>query len=106
MGLEAIARGPVGVPGEGVVVEEPEPVIDALLGDRVHRYGADLREPFGGTGEALGRLTVVPSVVPDCLLRVRPGVAAAPVGHECVGDGVDIAGLDTRVTPEAFDVHR
>ena len=51
MRLEAVARSPVRVVGEGIVIEEGEPVIDALLGHRVYDNPADLRPPFRGAGK-------------------------------------------------------
>jgi hypothetical protein len=105
MGFEAIARGPIGVAGEGVVVEEPEPVVDAVPGRRLHGDVGDLRQSFCAPCEPLRRLGVVAGVVPHRFFRVCPGVAFLPVGHEGVGDGIGVVRLDQRMTPETLDLH-
>jgi len=106
MGLEAVARSPVGVAREGVMVEEPEPVVDAIPGHRMHRDVADLRLAVRASGEPLGRIGVIAGVRPNRVLGIRPGVVLLSVDYESVDDGVGVVSLDQRVTSEAFDLHR
>jgi hypothetical protein len=47
------------------MVEELEPLVDAIVGERMHGNVADLRQPFGAASEPLGRLGIVPGVVPN-----------------------------------------
>src|SRR5262245_57794103 len=105
VGLEAIARGPIRVAGEAVMVEELEPVVDPVLAHRVHGDVADRSSSFCAAGEPLGRLGVVVSVVPNRILRVRPGMDLLAVYDEGRDDGVRVLGLDQRITSEAFDLH-
>jgi hypothetical protein len=105
MRFEAIARGPVGVAGEGVMVHEPEPIVDPIGGHRVYSDVADLRQPFCASCKPLGRVGVVARVVPDRFLRISPGMALSPVGIERIGYRIRSGRLDHRITPEAFDLH-
>jgi hypothetical protein len=91
--------------GERVVIEQPEPVVDSVLGHRVHLDVGDLGQSLCPPGESFGRLAVVAGVVPDRLLGIRPGVAVLAVGDESADKRVRIVRLDLRITCEAFDPH-
>ena len=104
-GVRGNSRRPSRVTGEGVVVEEPEPVVDAVLGHRLHRDGADLRESFCRPGDSLGRLAVVPGVVPDRLLGVRPTCGSFARGPRKRRRRRRRRPPRSHVTPEAFDLH-
>src|SRR6185295_1013561 len=80
--FEAIARGPIGVAGRAIVIEEPEPVADAVLGHRIYRHVADRGQSFCVPGEPLAGLGVVARVVSDRLLGIGPGMALLTVDDE------------------------
>jgi len=105
VGFEAIARGPIRVAGEAFVIEELEPVADAVLAHWMDRHAADVGHSFRAPGEPLARLGVVTGVVSDRLFRIRPGVPLLPVDDKRVHDVVSAVSLDRRITAEAFDFH-
>ena len=87
------------------MIEEPEPVADALLDHRMHGHVADVGQSHRAPGQPFARLGVVARVVSDRLLGIAPGVPLLPVDDERFHDAVGVVRLDQRATPEAFDLH-
>jgi len=77
---QAVTARPLRHSHEGIVVEEGNPVIDPLLGDRVDDRFADCVQPLRWSGEPLGGLCVVA----DALLGIRPVMVSSRVGQEGV----------------------
>src|SRR5262249_34196152 len=71
----------------------------------MHGDVGDLGESFCVPRKSFGGLRVVPGVVPDRLLGVRPVMSLLAVGHQRAGDGVRIMRFHQRTTFEAFDLH-
>ena len=66
----AIAGRPAWITGESFVVEETEPVTDAVLRDGMHGHLPDLRQPFGSPCEPLGGLSYVAGPVAERLFGI------------------------------------
>ena len=91
--------------GECIVIEEPEPVVDAVLRHRMHRDIGNLGQSFRTPGETFDRLNVVAGVFPDGLLGVRPGASLLAVGYERADDCIGVVCFHQSSTFEAFDLH-
>lgn len=104
VGLQAVAARVLGRADHGVVVEEGEPVVDAILADRVHLDLADLLEPIAPAGHAgLALVEVAHRHVAVGVVRVgRPdvGQAGLAVGRQVLtldgGSAVDARARDHR----------
>src|SRR5262245_39175110 len=105
MRFEAIARGPIRVASERVMIEESKPVIDAVFSHSVNGNVRDLGQSFSIYGESFGRLRVVAGVVPARVIGVRPRMRHPSMGQESAGDGVGITRFRQRAALEAFDFH-
>lgn len=70
MRLEAVAGRPIRLTYKGVVVEEPDPVVDPVLRYRINSDLTDVTEPLGIPSESDVCFGVVAGVVAERLFRI------------------------------------
>jgi len=87
------------------MIEKAEPIVDAVLGDGVHRDVANLGQSFGVAGESLDRLGVVDGVPSNGLFRIGPSVFFLAMLYERLRDRGNVVSLQQGSTCEAFHLH-
>jgi hypothetical protein len=87
------------------MVEEPNPVVEAVFSYRMNRDLTDVTEPLGIPRRSHVRLGVVTGIVADCLFRIRPVMTLLGVGHESISDRLGVVAFDPCVPSEALHPH-